>query len=375
MDPNPTPETPIRRPNNTNPELKREYLKMIPTFSGEPLLLTRFLEVADRLYENFFDQENLQNFQNHFLYDSILSKITGKAVDVVFSNNVQNYEELREVLISNFSDKRDFLTLTSELTRKNQKGNETCFEFHGRIMTHLNSMIAYLQVHKEEPAKSVLVDFSRDYALRVFVNGLPEATAALLRARSCKSLDEVLIILRNEFNLSNQRNQNQFQLSKPQASNPPFKQTTPSRFHPQSQRPQFSTPNSSGTPPNNSSTFSPWKPRFNSPSFSRTPFQKPNFSGIQRQNSTSTNQSKQPTTSTPRNFHLIESSPESGNPGQNFNDESPQHDFTPGFSDGSNFYPCQLDFNHDFQNMTIAEEQEQDENAAFLEEQHLAQEM
>lgn len=373
------PGTPAPEQNaNRIPVLRPEYVKMIPTFSGEPLLLTHFIDVCDKLYDAFHDNEN-ETFQNYFLFDSILAKITGKATDIVFSNNVSHYGELRDVLLANFSDKRDFFTLISEMSRMNQKPAENCFGYHQRVVNLLNVMIAYLQINKIDPTRTILTDFARGYALRTFINGLQESTASLLRARKCESLDEVLRILQNEFNFASLRNQpsnlfprNNFSNGTP---NQVLKFNKTQNFSPNSSK----TPGNESTSQNQSESKSQWKPNssarpwqpnnqyqrsFSTPGQWSTP--RNNARPFQRQLSYGTNK---PSTSTPRNFHMLqtdENPPEPEN--QDTEDSAPNGAYVPGFFDGNNFYP--YEFNSNFENLAIEEspEVENEGNTPFLEE-------
>ena len=309
---------------------------MIPNFSGEPLLLSRFLEVCDRLYNNFHDNRNPDSFQNYFLFDSILSKISGKATEIVFSHHVQTYPELREILVSNYSDRRDFQTLTTEISRMSQRINETCFEFHNRIMKQLNSMIAYLQINKQQPEQIILSNFARDYALRIFINGLHESTAALLRARKCQSLDEVIIILQNEFNFAKTATNKSVQRSNypPRTNN----------INNQPQKPHFSAPNqvSNFRPQSNFFQRPPFNPT-NNPT-NRPPFQRSYSSATQNKPPPRPQSNNGPRPyvpyNQPRNLHMMED----GNPVDDQSNEDPENqepdqNLTPGFFDGSTFFP------------------------------------
>lgn len=354
---------------------------MIPNFSGEPLLLTHFIEVCDKLYETFHDNEN-ESFQNYFLFDSILAKITGKATDIVFSNNVSDYAELRDILLSNFSDKRDIFTLTSEMSRMNQKHSENCFEYHQRVVNLLNVMIAYLQINKVDPTKTVLTEFARTYALRTFINGLQESTASLLRARKCESLDEVLRILQNEFNFASLRNQPSNLFPKNNFAN--GNGTTQKFYKNQNFSPNANTPKTpnNNEPNNQNQSVKPqWKPN---PS---TPWQPNQFRrsfSVPGQWSTPRNNPRPPfqrqlsfgnktTTSTPKNFHMIQTeSAVPTNPpiSENQGTETTEFDgnYVPGFFDGNSFYP--YDFDANFENLSIQESPEiqYEENTPFLEE-------
>lgn len=363
-------------------EMKNEYLRSIPVFSGEPLLLSRFIRVCDRVYDNFYDHTNPDSVRNHYITDTIFGKISGKAVEVVFSNNAEDYPTLRTVLLENFADTRDFFTLVGELSKMTQRASETCFEFHQRVIVQVNAMIAYLQVNKAQPEQGVLIQFTRDYALRVFTNGLVEATAALLRARKCDSLNEALLVLRNEFNFSN----------KHQVSNSPkpfnssvknISQTPRFNSSSQSKPSNFQAPTFFRNPPNTNwyNQYKPqgmWRPQYNSGSNqdmnqgqspSRPPFQrsfsnqqqgKSNQHQLQRQSSNqlqrqSSNQAMN------RNFHLMENDPDAQLE-QPSEEQFHTPQYMPGYFDGSCFFPVEIVPN--FENLSIQESPQAEAQAA-----------
>ncbi|KAL1490083.1 hypothetical protein ABEB36_012827 [Hypothenemus hampei] len=80
---------PIENNNNSNftpiintmalPQLKQEYLNMIPDFFGEPNLLPRFIEISENLVKKFYNRQDVTDFQNEYLMSSILAKIKGDA--------------------------------------------------------------------------------------------------------------------------------------------------------------------------------------------------------------------------------------------------------------------------------------------------------
>lgn len=366
---NPNPGTPLGiqslNPRRI-PTLTKDHLAMIPQFTGEQMLLNHFIEVCDRLYNHFYDKTDPENFQNFYLFDSIKAKITGKAINIVFSHNISNYPDLKKVLLENFSDKRDIFTLISEMSKYSQRASETCFEFYQRVVNHLNTIIGYLQINKTEPSRSVLVEFARGYALRIFVNGLPETTGSLLRARKCESLDEVLIILKNEFNLSNQRNQMSQLFPKSTHNTKPSAPNSSNK--PQNPFPAPTTPSNAKDQSNQNSTQNQgWKPTLNRPwqKSSSTPA-KTNHSSANTQKTPNKpfqksfdRNSSKTTTSTPKNFHLMEDDPEPSTSGYS------QGNYVPGFFDGNNFFP--YDFEQQFEQLDIQDDQN-DSSDDFLEE-------
>lgn len=256
------------------PPLKESHFALLPDFNArDPLVLTRFISVCDKLFDHFFDNTGRNTFQNDLLFEGILSRIKGDAARRVFAADPKNWVELRNVLLESYGDRRDKFTLTTELARLSQKQGETCFEFHARLETALNNIIAALQ---KEQSSHELISFVQGLALRVFVTGLEDSVGSLIRARSPATLAECVCILTNEF-----------QFRKQQKSIPPPKNpqsgSVPLRSFPQAQqfRPpfQYSKPNFQYPKP----PFQPYKPPGSNPyrpnnygqSSPRKPFQGP----------------------------------------------------------------------------------------------------
>lgn len=113
-----SPELPV-------PILKKEYVEMIPEFHGEPELLSRFLEIREKLVTKFLNITDPNDFQNECLQSSILAKIKGPAATIVHNSRFSTFNDLKTILINAYSDKRDELTLTAKLVDLKQVGGHT----------------------------------------------------------------------------------------------------------------------------------------------------------------------------------------------------------------------------------------------------------
>jgi hypothetical protein len=236
------------------PILKKEYLDMIPDFCGEPTLLNRFVTICDKIVAKFFVTANTEDFQNEYLYSSILAKIKGPALDIVTSSNSYAWPDVRQVLLTSYLDKRDCFTLNIEMAEMKQEIGESPFVFYERIQKILNLQISYF-INKEAKASGVLCEYAQKLALRVLLRGLHEPIGSLMRTKNPSTLGEALSMLTNDFqfktakvtNLS-QNNKNQFNLRPYYAFNQQFQKPNPPQqfknypiqtFNPQLQRPMF----------------------------------------------------------------------------------------------------------------------------------------
>lgn len=193
------------------PELKSQYLKMVPEFSGQPELLPRFIETAEKLVRKFYNRTDESDFQNDYLMDSIRSKITGDAQQNLSSCVISTWTELKTALLNTYADKRDVHTLAIEMCNLKQT-SESVFDFHTKIQKMVNLQTSYISSRNMDGADHVK-KFVLDLGLRTFLRGLKEPLGSLMRTKNPKSLNEALSILQNDFQIDTTKNpiHNQYQ--------------------------------------------------------------------------------------------------------------------------------------------------------------------
>lgn len=194
--------------------LKSEYLNMIPEFHGETELLPRFLEICEKLVTKFYITANPADFQNEYLMSSILSKVKGDAMLSISSCVIKNWSNLKTALLNTYSDKRDAYTLNIELVELRQ-GNENAFEFYNKIQHILNLKTAYITVHSDVPEAEVLIEYSRNLALRVLLRGLKDPIGSLMRAKNPADLNSALNMLTNDFQIESTKHSDKSFVKKP----------------------------------------------------------------------------------------------------------------------------------------------------------------
>lgn len=181
------------------PVLKKEYLDMIPIFTGQVEMLNRFLSITEKLAIKFANQADPNDFQNEYLMSSILAKIQGPAAEIVYNSSINTYLELKQALLNAYSDKRDHFTLILEMSHYKQQQNETPFQFYERVMKILNLLIAYLNNHKPAVEAQYLATHSRELALRILLKGLREPLSSFMKTKNPTDLNQALNILTNDF--------------------------------------------------------------------------------------------------------------------------------------------------------------------------------
>lgn len=239
---------PLGVQNPTVDKLKKEHMEVIPIFKGDPEHLHYFLEITGQLAARFYNHDNERDFQNVMLMAAIKSKIHPPAKNTVPSH-AKTYEDIREALLSAYSDKRDIFTLGIELTKMRQMDSESPFDFHKRILKILHLITAYAMNHRIDHSE-ILIDHYEKMALRCLLLHLKEPLGSILRTRQPADLPTALAWMVNDYQLlcnnnrprANPTNQN----SRPQNPRP---QNYPQNF--QNNRPQTSQNSQNLRPSNN----------------------------------------------------------------------------------------------------------------------------
>lgn len=187
------------------PVLKREYLDMVPDFTGIPELLPRFLEISEKLVTKFYNATDPNDFQNEYLMSSILAKVKGDAASNISSCKINNWLDLKKSLIDCYADKRDVFTLNLELSEQKQEASENPFDYYNRLQKLLNLILSYLMTHLPADQREILSQFFRSYTLRILLKGLREPIGSLMRTKNPQDLSSALNMLTNDFqiNMSN----------------------------------------------------------------------------------------------------------------------------------------------------------------------------
>lgn len=263
------------------PILKKEYIDMVPDFHGETELLPRFLEISEKLVKRFYNAENVDDFQNEYLMSSILAKLKGEVAVNISSCVISNWNDLKNALINSYADKRDCFSLNIEMTEMKQTANESPFDFYNRIQHVLNLQISYLSTHTTADAAKVLIEYFRNYALRILLRGLREPVGSLMRTKNPEDLNSALNMLTNDFQLeiTQQKSTNTPKINNKSNFNnkTPYKnsqQNLHTRFNPQFQHykqnynPQFQNrtiTNNNSSQPNTNNVFRPNNTKQNYP--------------------------------------------------------------------------------------------------------------
>lgn len=200
-------------------EFKSEYLKCVPIFDGDPNELNRYLTTCESIINNFYDLRNPNSFQNVYLLNSLVSKLSGNAKLVVNIQNVSTWTELKDALYRNFADQRDETCLNRDLVMLRQLPNEKPQFFYDKVLHILNLLCSYVDIHEQTAdAKALKRNLYNSLALKTFLAGLKEPLGTTIRCMKPTTLVQALQFVTEEDNIhyfQNFSHKNQPQVLRP----------------------------------------------------------------------------------------------------------------------------------------------------------------
>lgn len=213
--------------NLTMSQFKPEYLNCVPQFDGNASELNRYLATCKSLIDNFYDQTQPNLFQNIYLLNCLIGKLTGNARLVVNVQNVKTWDELKDTLYRNFADRRDETCLNRDLVMLKQNPNESPQSFYDRCLEILNLICSYVDAHETSLSANTKRVLYQKLALKTFLSGLKEPLGNTVRCMRPKDLTEAIQFVIEENNTkyfqNHSINYNTKPISKPpQANNSNF---------------------------------------------------------------------------------------------------------------------------------------------------------
>lgn len=240
-------------------------LNEIPRFEGNPAELSEYVRAVEDIFTQFWQTRQPGAYINKLLLSAARNRLKGAALEIITGYHYDSWDELKEVLISNFGDQRSELNIQIDLTRLRQSPKQTPVNFFNQVRSLLAILNSKIALGNETPdIKKYKLLAAKNLALKAYTSGLLEPLGSFIRSRAPGSLEQAITYVKDEIDIR------YFQgLAK----------THPSNIHPQH---KFSTiPNQSGTPMRANSSFQNYQqPRYNQQNYfpNHGPSQfKPNF--------------------------------------------------------------------------------------------------
>lgn len=183
-------------------DFKTEYLNCVPQFDGNPNELYRYLNICEGFIKKFYKQNDPTCFENIYLINCLISKLSGNAKIIVSIQNCDTWDCLKATLTRNFADQRDETCLNRDLVMLRQQPNEKAYQFYDNVLHLLNLLCSYIDIHElTEPAKLLKRTLYNDLALKTFLAGLREPLGTTIRCMRPKDLNEALQLVIQEDNI------------------------------------------------------------------------------------------------------------------------------------------------------------------------------
>lgn len=170
-------------------------INLIPKFDGKPSELNKFIYTVDTLRKGSNSATASQ------LLKIALTKLEGSAFNYIRNTENLLWDEVKDLLISKFGERRSIPELQLELANIRQLPGESVRKYSEKIEKILGLMCDQSKTDDKASLRS-LQSAHNQLALTVFINGLrPELRILIKAARHADLEDAVLMAIQEEQNL------------------------------------------------------------------------------------------------------------------------------------------------------------------------------
>lgn len=180
----------------TSPRLTRKsvaemelniLLKFVKPFDGSRDKLNSFITNCNNAYELASDS------QRPILFKYILCQLTGKAETACSIKEFSSWEQLKEFLKTQFSERKHYTHLLTDLQEGKQSQTENVSQFALRMETYLSQLLTEISLSnhkvKEIPGRTAAME---DLTLHHFLMGLHPRISNIVRCRAPKTFNEAV---------------------------------------------------------------------------------------------------------------------------------------------------------------------------------------
>lgn len=198
-------------------------LKFVKPYNGSRETLNSFIVNCNNAFEM------ASEVQTPILFKYILSQLEGKAEIACSIKEFTSWEQLKEFLKTQFSERKHYAHLLMDLQESKQSPNENVSQYSLRVETCLSQLLTEVSLSTtkkmEVPGRTAAMN---DLAMHHFIMGLHPRISNIVRCRAPKNLNEAVNLAVSEEriqqsfykkagNASEQKTTNRFQL-KPKPS-------------------------------------------------------------------------------------------------------------------------------------------------------------
>ncbi|KAL0901154.1 hypothetical protein ABMA27_006466 [Loxostege sticticalis] len=162
-------------------------LKFVKPYDGNRETLNSFIINCNNAY-------NLATeVQKHILFKYILCQLQGKAEVACSIKEFNSWEQLKDFLKTQFSERKHYSHLLTDLQECKQGQNENVSQYSLRVETCLSQLLTEISLSntkaKELPGRTAAME---DLALHHYLMGLYPRISNIVRCRSPKTLNEAI---------------------------------------------------------------------------------------------------------------------------------------------------------------------------------------
>lgn len=169
-------------------------LKFIKPYDGSRETLNSFLVNCSNAYELASDA------QKDILFKYILCQLQGKAQNACSIKEFTNWIQLKEFLKTQFSERKHYAHLLTDLQECKQTYNEPVSQYALRIETCLSQLLTEISISHGHKSREMIgrTAAMEELALHHFQMGLVPRISNIVRCRSPKTLNEAINIAISE---------------------------------------------------------------------------------------------------------------------------------------------------------------------------------
>lgn len=182
----------ITRSNSNQPTTMAELdlntlFKFVKPYDGSRETVNSFIINCNNAYELASET------QKPILFKYILSQLQGKAEIACSIKEFKEWNQLKEFLKTQFSERKHYAHLLTELQESRQGPHDNVSQFALRVETCLSQLLTEVSLSntkiKEIPGRAAAME---DLALHHFLMGLHPRISNIVRCRSPKTLNEAI---------------------------------------------------------------------------------------------------------------------------------------------------------------------------------------
>lgn len=179
---------------NVNYSLIRYQADNIPLFDGNTKHICRFISACENFLEAHLDRVHPNAPLNIALFDTILSKLTGRAADLIASRiELNNWNLVKEAIKTTFSDQRSIDCVVQDIITMKPHKHENSLQFGIRLQDARS--LLYSKINASNDPREVKLLKITEYGkltTKTFINGLDYNMQLVIRLKNPQSVEEAI---------------------------------------------------------------------------------------------------------------------------------------------------------------------------------------